>query len=192
MGNAPLLWIGVIAGVAGVAVLRLAWGRQSRSWPLNAGGWALLAGGSLAAGFAEGAWGVSIMALAAMAGASVALLSQAARAPAAKARASARRVRMLPEAGEPPRLAGRLLTFAITVLGGLAISLALGTASRGLGVMLGWGEANANTLAFIVVPFAWAILVTVILMQQRRRSQLLTLLVAGVAALPAIGPFVLA
>ena len=76
-----------------------------------------------------------------------------------------------------------LFLFALVMIGGALVSVALAAAVRGLGGLLGWHEANANALALFTVPLGWAALCTVLLMQTRRRSQLLTLVSCALLAL---------
>lgn len=175
-----LVWIAAALGMAGVAALRLAWAQANRSRVRNGIGWSLLAAGAIAGGAGAGAWGVAVASLFPM-GLALALLAvAAANSPPGKARASNRRVNMLPEAGEPKRLGRRIGTFLIVVIAGLASSIALAVAIRAAGAALGWSEADAIAAAFFTVPIVWGILAFVLLMQQSRRAQTLTLL--GVAA----------
>jgi hypothetical protein len=183
-GMTPLLWLAALAGIAGVAVLRLAWSRKTRSAALNGAGWALLGAAAVAGGADAGAWGIAVAALFAM-GAALALLAAAAiRSPEGRAKTSNRRVGMLPEAGEPRRVGRRVGTFLLVIVAGFAVSLGLGLAVRGLGGLLGWSDANANVLALYTIPLAWTVLVFVLLMQEKRRSQVLTLLACCVPILP--------
>lgn len=181
-----LLWTGSIAAVSAVGLLRLAWGRPARSRAMNGAAWTLLLAGVVAAGLAEGAWGVAVASLCATLAAFVLLAVAAIRAPARRAKASNRRVGMLPERSEPRRLGRRAGTFVLTIVAGFAVSIGLGLALRGFAGLLGWSEANANVLAIYTVPVAWAVLVFVLLMQQNRRSQILTLLACCVPAVPVL------
>src|SRR5690606_7701384 len=138
----PLLLLSVALGASGVAVLRYAWALSRRSVGLNAAGWALLATAVVAGWGGGGAWGVAMASIAAMLAASVALAVAALRSPPGKARTPNRRAGMLPEAGEPWRIGRRFGTFAIVILGGLAVSIGLAVALRGLGGALGWNEAD--------------------------------------------------
>ena len=97
-----------------------------------------------------------------------------------------RRVRMLPEEGESLRLGGRLLTFALVVLAGLAASLALGIALRIAALGIGWSEADANATALIAVPLVWGVLATALLMLDNRRSQLVLLAATSLPLVPAL------
>lgn len=184
MGAAsPLLWLAAAFGVAGIGVLRFAWSLPRRSTAWNSAGWGLLLAATTGAAVAEGAWGVAVMAILAMAAAMLALAVAGAQSPQGRAAASNRRVGMLPEGAEPPRIGRRLATFALVMIGGALVSVALAAAVRGLGGLLGWHEANANALALFTVPLGWAALCTVLLMQTRRRSQLLTLVSCALLAL---------
>lgn len=183
-GMSPLLWLAALAGMAGVAVLRLAWSRKTRSAAFNGAGWALLGAAAVAGGADAGAWGIAIASLFAMGAALVVLAVAGIRSPAGRTKASSRRVGMLPEAGEPRRIGRRTVTFLLTIVAGFAVSLGLGLAVRGLGGLLGWSDANANVLALYTIPLAWTVLVFVLLMQEKRRSQVLTLLACCVPVLP--------
>jgi hypothetical protein len=186
MGTASLLWIAVGLGLAGVALLRFSWGRPARSWGLNAAGWALLVAGAVAAALAEGAWGVSVMALVAMGAAMAVLAVAGARSPRGRNGVSNRRVGMLPEAGEPRRIGRRLGTFGLVIGAGFAVSVGLAVAVRGLGGLLGWSEANSNALALFVAPLVWAVLATVLLMQTSRRRQVATLALCCLPLVPVL------
>jgi hypothetical protein len=185
-GAAPLLWIAAAMGAAGVGVLRLAWSLPRRSAPWNAAGWGLLLASTLSAAVAEGAWGVSVAAMVTMAAALVALAAAGLGSPRGRAAASNRRVGLLPESGEPRRIGQRVGTFALVILAGLAVSIGLATAVRGLGGLLGWHEANSNALALFAVPVLWGVLCTVLLMQTRRRDQFVTLLVCSLPVVPVV------
>jgi hypothetical protein len=187
MGEAiPTMRLAALAGVAGVAVLRLAWSRTRRSAGLNGAGWALLAAAALTGAAAAGAWGVAVASLFAM-GAAFALLAIAGmRAPARTAKASSRRVGMLPEAGEPRRIGHRAGTLVLTIVAGFAVSVGLGLAMRELGLLLGWSETDANVAAFFTVPLAWSVLLFALLMQERRRCQVATLLACCLPAVPVL------
>ena len=185
-GASPLLWLACALGAAGVGALRRAWSLPRRSATANGAGWGLLALSALIAGLAEGAWGMSVAALTTMLAAFAALAIAAWRSPPARAKASNRRAGMLPEAGEPRRIGRRVATFLLVIVAGLVASIALALALRGLGGALGWSEANANVLALYSVPVTWAVLAFVLLMQQSRRSQVLTLLMCCVPALPVL------
>lgn len=187
MGEAsPLLWAAAALGVAAVGVLRFAWSLPKRSAGWNAAGWALLAASAIAAGQAEGAWGIAVAGLVTMAAAAILLAVAGASAPPGRTAPSNRRVGMLPEAGEPRRIGRRVGTFALVILGGLAASISLALGVRGLGDLLGWHEANSNALALFTVPLAWGILASVMLMQTRRRSQWAILAVCGLPLVPVV------
>lgn len=187
MGEAsPLLWLAVAFGVAGVGVLRFAWSLPKRSATGNAAGWGLLFAAAIGAALADGAWGMSVAAILAMATAMIALAIAGARSPAGRAAASNRRVGMLPEGTEPRRIGRRLGTFGLVMIAGFVVSVGLAAAMRGLGGLLGWDEANANALALFTVPLAWAVLCTVLLMQTRRRDQIVTLVLCALPTLPVL------
>ena len=187
MGEAsPLLWIAAALGAAGVVVLRRAWALPKRSAGWNAAGWGLLSISTVAAARAEGAWGIALAAMVAMGAALVALALAGLQSPPGRAPVSNRRVGLLPEAGEPKRIGRRFGTLGLVILAGLLVSIALATAVRGLGGLLGWHEANSNALALFAVPVLWAVLCTVLLMQTRRRDQLVTLLVCALPVVPVL------
>jgi hypothetical protein len=186
MGAGSPLWLAAALGVAGVGVLRFAWSLPRRSAGWNAAGWGLLLASAVGAVLAEGAWGVSIVAMLAMGAATAALAVAGARSPRGRAAASNRRVGMLPEGREPRRIGRRLGTFALVIVGGLAVAVALALGVRGLGGALGWHEANSNALALFTVPLAWAIVSTVLLMQTSRRKQFVTLALCGLPLVPVL------
>jgi len=180
----PLLWLAAAIGVAGIGVLRFAWSKRKRSIPLNTAGWALLALAAIGGGAAEGAWGVSVVSLFAMGAAALALAHAAATSPQGKGSASVRRVRMLPEMGGKLHLGRRVVTFLLVAIAGLAVSVGLGVALRGLAGIAGMSEANSNVAAFFAVPVLWALLSFFLLMLERRRGQILLLLACCIPILP--------
>lgn len=181
-----LFLAGTISAIAAVLVLRFSWARPGRSRILNAVGWLLLAL-SIAAGWAfAGAWGVSIISLWAMATAFVVLAYAAWKSPSAKRKPSNRRAGMLPEAGEPFRLAGRLTTFLLIVLAGMVSSVALAIATRWISLLIGASEANANVLALFAAPLGWTILAFLVLMTDSRKRQLAIIAIPVASAIPAL------
>lgn len=174
-----MLGLAALAALGGVGLLRWSWSLPHRSTLANLAGWGLLAAAAgLAAGLA-GAWGVAVVSLAGMAGAVLLLGWAAATSPAGRARASDRRVRMLPEGGEPARIGGRLLTFALVVVAGLAASIALAIATREAAVAIGWNEADANASALFAVPLAWGVLASVLLMLDTRGKQFTAVIITA-------------
>lgn len=170
-----------VAGATGVATLRWCWSRSRRTMAGNLLGWVLILGGALLGCFAAGAWGFAVAGLWAM-GTAFGLLAVAGMtSQPGVVRASTRRVGMLPEDGEPLRIAGRVLTFVLTgpvcALLGLGIALAI----RALALLAGCDEANANVSALFAMPLAWSIAAYTLLMQPRRSAQLK---VAAFASLP--------
>jgi hypothetical protein len=184
--EAALIWAGAIGGALGIALLRFAWSRKQRSHAFNAAGWALLLAGVWLGGAAAGAWGIAMVSLAAIGAACIALAIAGARSPPGRTKASSRRVGLLPEKGEPRRIGRRAVTFLLTIVGGFAVSVGLGLAVRGLGGLLGWSETNANVVALYTVPVAWSLLIFALLMQERRRSQIVTLAVCALPVLPVL------
>ena len=71
--GAPLLWTAGALGLAGIALLRLAWSLPHRSPVWNGAGWLALAAAVLCGWGSAGAWGASVAALCAMGAAFVAL-----------------------------------------------------------------------------------------------------------------------
>lgn len=181
-----MLWTGALAAVGGIGVLRWSWSRERRSPPANIAGWGLLLAAVVAGAMGAGAWGVSVVALIAMGAASLLLGWAAATAPKRRSKGSSRRVRMLPDAGEPPRIGARLITFGLVIVLGLAASIALGIGLRGMALGIGWSEADANATALVVVPVAWGVLATIMLMLETRRAQLLALAATSLPLIPAL------
>ncbi|HTM94792.1 MAG TPA: hypothetical protein VL100_03095 [Croceibacterium sp.] len=184
MDGTSLIVAGAAAAAGAVAALRASWARPKRSAPLNALGWGLIALAAALGWQGAGAWGASVVALVGMGAAAVALAAAAATAPAGKAAASNRRVKMLPEQGEPKQIARRVVTFLIAVPLALAVSLGLAVVVRALADLAGASEADSVTLAFFATPFVWAILAHVLLIQQRRRSQWMVLLASALPVVP--------
>jgi hypothetical protein len=186
MSSNVLLLLAALAAAVSVAALRASWAQKKRSAPLNVLGWGLIALAALLGWLGAGMWGASVAAMAGMGGAGVALAIAAAMSPAGKAAASNRRVKMLPEAGEPRQIGQRIVTFVITVPLALIVSLGLAVAARGLADALGASPADSVTLAFFTAPLAWGVLLHVLLIQQRRRWQWLALLASALPAVPVV------
>jgi hypothetical protein len=178
-GAAPI-WLAGAAGIAGVAVLRLGWGREQRSLLANAAGWLLLALSVAAGAAAGGAWGIAVASLPAMAAALLVLGHAGATSPAGRPQ---REDRITASERPPLDLGRRFFTFLIVLLG-LVAALALAVAARGALLALGGSEADANATALFVVPLAWGVLGFVLLIQSARRTQLLTLAACTLPALP--------
>jgi hypothetical protein len=181
-----VIWLAAASAMAGVGLLRVGWGRARRSLALNSAGWGLIALAVVLAAAGAGMWGVSVAALAGMALAALLLTLAAAGSPRGKAAASNRRVRMLPERGEPLRLGGRLLTFVLAAPVALLLAVGLGVALRGLTVALGGSEANANALGLLLPPLAWGLIAWLLLIQRRRRAQALVVLICALPVLPVL------
>jgi hypothetical protein len=152
MNGTPLIIVGAIAAAAAIGVLRLSWSRSVRSAPLNALGWGLLVLAAVLGWQGAGAWGAAVVALVGMATALAILAIAAATAPTGRALASSRRVRMLPEAGEPRRIGRRLGTFLIVLPLALLVSLGLAVVVRAIASLAGASEADSVTLAFFAHP----------------------------------------
>jgi hypothetical protein len=180
------IWLAAAASMAGVGLLRFGWGQARRSLAINATGWGLMALAIVLGAAGAGMWGVSVAALAGMGLAAVLLARAAAGAPKGKPAASNRRVRMLPEQGEPLRIGGRLLTFVLAAPAAMLLAVGLGVALRGLTVMLGGSEANANALGLLLPPLAWGVIAWLLLIQQRRRAQALIVLVCALPVIPLV------
>lgn len=184
MDGTALIVAGAVAAVLAVAVLRVSWARPKRSAGLNLVGWGLIALSAVLGWQGAGAWGAAVVGLGGMAAALVALTVAAATAPAGKAKASNRRVKMLPEAGEPKQVGRRVGTFLIVVPLALLVSLGLAVVVRALADLAGASPADSITLAFFATPIVWAILAHLLLIQQRRRSQWLVLLASALPIVP--------
>lgn len=178
-----LLWLACAAGAGGVGVLRYAWALPRRSSAANTAGWLLLLASVIFGWSQGGAWGVAVAALVTTAAAFVALTVAGVTSPAGRA-APRKRADRAVRADENRAIGRRIATFMLVIPGGFVASIAVGVAMRGAGTLLGWGEANANVAAIFSVPLSWAVLVVVLLMQVKRRSQALTLLGCALAGTP--------
>lgn len=183
--NAYLL-LAALAAAVSVAALRVSWARKKRSAPLNIVGWGLIALAAVLGWLGAGMWGASVAAMVGMGGAGLALAIAGATAPKGKSAASNRRVKMLPEAGEPKQVGRRIVTFLIAVPLALIVSIGLAVAVRGLADALGASPADSVTLAFFTAPIAWGVLLHLLLIQQRRRGQWLVLLVGALPVMPVV------
>lgn len=186
MAGDATLAAAALSALGGVAVLRVAWGKEQRSHALNTAGWLLLGLSAWFGGAAGGAWGIAVTAQFAIGLALVLLGLAAIRSPATPVRASNRRAGMLPEPGERARVGRRLVTFLLVVVLSLGSAVALAIAFRGLALALGGSEADANALALFIQPLAWTGLAYAILMTPSRRRQIVIVAASAVPALPAI------
>lgn len=186
IADIPLVVAGASAA-CGSAVLRFAWSRPRRSLPWNVAGWGLFGLAILAGWLAAGAWGVAVANLWGM-GVAMILLSHAAlTSPAAAgAKASNRRVNMLPQGGEPLRLVRRIVTFLIVALIAMIVSIGLAMATRSLLIWFAASEANANVAGLFIMPVAWALLSYTLLMEERRMRQWRLLLIYAVPGILAL------
>ncbi|WP_439533684.1 hypothetical protein [Polymorphobacter sp.] len=180
--GSPLLWLACGLGVAAVGVLRQAWSRPRRHAARVALGWALLLAAVIAGGRQDGAWGISVAALATMAAAVAALALAAATAPPERRAPPRRDATTTPVADRA--FGRRLVTFLLVIPGGFAAAMAVSLGAEALATMSGWAEADAIVAAVYMVPLAWAGLATALLMQADRRHQLATLLACGLVAAP--------
>ena len=186
MSTNVLLLLAALSAAASVAVLRASWAQKKRSALLNVLGWGLIALAAVLGWLAAGMWGASVATMVGMGAAGIALAIAGAMAPKGKATASNRRVKMLPEAGEPRQVGRRIVTFLITVPLALIVSIGLAVAARGLADALGASPADSVTLAFFTAPLAWGTLLHVLLIQQRRSGQWLALLVGALPVVPVV------
>lgn len=177
----------LLAGAAavsatGVGVLRFAWSRPSRSAVLNSLGWAALVTASVLAALHSGAWGISVAALFAMGAALLWLTHAAFVSPSsAGAKVSNRRVRMLPERGEPLEIGRRLATFLLVTIVAALVCTAIAIGLRAVTLLLGGAEADANVMALATMPLAWTILCYALMMKEARAAQLRLLLLWAAA-----------
>ncbi|MBL4791759.1 hypothetical protein AAG607_08840 [Citromicrobium bathyomarinum] len=181
-----LMWLAAVFALTGVAVLRMSWGRATRSTPLNLAGWGALLVGLALADRAAGEWGIAVTVLvigaAALAALAVAACKPVNRGPRKAPRTAHRGANEI-----KPRSRSGLLTF--TVAGPLALgaSLLFALAIRALILFGGGAEADANVAVLATVPIAWPVLAFALLMMSRRADQFAWVL--GIAALAA--PFLM-
>tara|TARA_Y100000815_G_scaffold129580_1_gene116982 strand:+ start:995 stop:1573 length:579 start_codon:yes stop_codon:yes gene_type:complete len=171
MAGDALMWAAAAFAVAGVAVLRVSWGKPKRSTPLNIAGWAALVVALVVADSAAGEWGITVAILIATGAAFVALAIAGAK-PVRKARA--RTVRTSHQGTDEMKSRPRsgLLTFAITGPLALAVSLLVALAVRALIVGAGGAEADGNVAVLATVPIVWPVLAFALLMMSARKAQL--------------------
>lgn len=172
MSGDSLLAVACVSAACGGAALRYGWSLPRRSSLWNGVGWGCYGLAGITGWLASGAWGVAIAALVAMA-VIVPILTHSALTspPASEAKASNRRVNMLPEHGEPLRFGRRIATFLMVAIAALFVSIGLGIAARALLLALNVTEANASVASFSTMPLAWTILAYVLLMQDGRAAQ---------------------
>ena len=171
MAGDALMWAAAAFAVAGVAVLRVSWGKPKRSTPLNIAGWAALVVALVVADSAAGEWGITVAILIATGAAFVALAIAGAK-PVRKARA--RTVRTSHQGTDEMKSRPRsgLLTFAITGPLALAVSMLVALAVRSLIVGAGGAEADGNVAVLATVPIVWPVLAFALLMMAGRKAQL--------------------
>lgn len=185
MAGDALMWAAAAFAVAGVAVLRVSWGKPKRSTPLNIAGWAALAAALVVADRAAGEWGITVAILVATGAAFIALAIAGAK-PVRKARAKTARTSHQGTDEMKSRSRSGLLTFAITGPLALAVSMLVALAVRALIVGAGGAEADGNVSVIATVPIVWPVLAFALLMMSARKAQLGW--VMGLAVLSA--PFV--
>lgn len=188
MGLDGAILLAALAAISGVAVLRYAWSQPERSLPLNLAGWGLLVVAALGGAQAGGAWGVAVASLFAMGAAAIALAVAASQSERKPSKASNRRVNLLPEQGEKPRIGGRVVTFLITVPLAFAASVAFVIGLRAAALSIGWSEADANATALFAVPIVWGILAYMLLMRERRMAQVTLLALSSLAIVVTLIP----
>ena len=184
-GDAPI-WIAATLAIAGVAVLRLSWGKPQRSTILKIIGWITLFAALVVGDSAAGEWGVAVTALVVTFAACVALAFAAAK-PARKARAKTIRTSHRGSSEDAVARRSGWVTFVIAGPLALVASLLLALAIRALILMAGGAEADGNVAVLATVLVAWPVLTFALLMMTRRARQVAW--VAGIAALSA--PFLL-
>lgn len=183
MGESGPIWLAGALAIAGVAILRISWGQTGRSVGLNAAGWAALLVSSVLAGYAAGAWGIAVAALAATATACTLLLhSGLQKDPQMRVRA-ARPVRNRELAPERDHQR-RIVTFLVAGPLALLVSLLLALTVRGAIMLAGGAEADGNVAVLGTVPLAWPVLAFALLMMAERRHQLAWLLGLAVISAP--------
>ena len=189
MSSDALIMAASASAACGSAALRFAWSRPRRSMAWNGVGWGLFALAAVLGAFGAGAWGIAVASMWGMAAALLLLTHAALMSPADKAaKASNRRVNMLPQGNEPLHLVRRIVTFLIVALTAMIVSIGLALAARSLVFLSGAGEANANVMAYYAQPIAWGLLAYALLMMECRASQwklLLACAVPGAIALAA-------
>ena len=168
---------GSLAAVAGVTLLRVAWGRPLRSAPLLCAAWALVAAGLVQGAWANGAWGLSIVSLSAMGAAFAVLALAIVTSKPGKDRPSERWANILPDGAGSLFIGRRIFTFLLAVPLAMAAALLIALGGRAVAGWSGWHEANANVLAIFLLPVCWAILAFALLMTSRRRFQAMLLIV---------------
>ena len=186
MEGDSLIWAAAALAIAGVAMLRLSWGKPHRSAALNLAGWASLVAALVVGDRTAGEWGIAIAILVAT-GAAFAMLAVAARKPARKARAKTVRTSHRGSGEVSPAARSGWLTFAIAGPLALGASVLMALAVRALIVGAGGAEADGNVAVLATVPVVWPILSFALLMMSRRATQFGWVL--GVAAVSA--PFLL-
>ncbi|MFB0610961.1 hypothetical protein [Aurantiacibacter poecillastricola] len=152
--------------------------------PLNVLGWGSILVSSALSAWAHGAWGVAVQSLFAMAAALLLLVPSIASAPTWKRKPVDRGVHASPDTKGSMALGRRAATFVITGPVALFGALLLALALRAMLAAGGGSEADANVLVLACVPIFWGILATILLMMERRRTQLSVLATLTIIAVP--------
>ncbi|MBO9624363.1 MAG: hypothetical protein J7500_16770 [Sphingomonas sp.] len=177
----PQLALGLAASVAGVGVLRLAWGSR-RPW-LTAAGWTLLGGATVLLGASGGAWGMAIATVVAMLAAGVPLAHNALVLPGGRARTVAEAANAPGWRFRASDLGRRLAVFALVVPLGFAAAQLLAFGAQAAARRAGWGDADTLTLALLLQPIAWTVLAAVQITRAGPLRMILPALVVALAGL---------
>lgn len=183
MGENGLISLAGALAIAGVAILRISWGRPGRSAGLNAAGWGALLISVILAGLAAGAWGIAVAALAATATACILLLHSAFekdRQMRVRAKKTVRNRTLAPDRNHQRRI----VTFLVAGPLALIVSLLVALTVRGAIMLAGGAEADGNVAVLGTVPLVWPVLAFALLMMAGRRRQFACLLGLAVVSLP--------
>ena len=182
MSGSAQIWLAAGLAIAGVIVLRISWARRERSAALNLMGWS---GFTISCGLAWsafGAWGVAVAMLVAT-GVALILLAAAALKPVSAKRRNTAISRTAIEPAVRRSIRARFATFLVAGPLALIASLAAALAARSVVLILNGNEADANVTVLGMVPLIWAILSTILLMGERRRTQIvIATVITGLSA----------
>lgn len=161
----------LVVAAVGVLLVRAGWpAKARRRAPLLIAGWSAIAVSLAVMGWRDGAWGVTMSAVVAMA------VAHGALAVAALEKGRKARAERAPREAEPTialspggwrGVARRVTVFLLVVPLGAAVAMLFALALLGSVRTAGWHDANSAPLGFLLWPMAWALLATWMLMYER-------------------------
>lgn len=166
MTGGGTLLLCIIAIAAGVLSLRVGWGRP-RGRHFVGIGWAAILAGVAVLAARDGAWGLSVGALAAMLTACLVLAHSAlvSAAPAKERAARTATPSVLLRSGGAEGLLRRLAVFILVIPVAFGVSVMVALAFQAAARSTGWLEPDSTALGLLVFPIVWTILATMLMLR---------------------------